>query len=189
MSETETVPAQAMHRPTEKVDMFRYLRHGLSISAPDALRRAMEAYWLLIADFHGFVEDFEGIDGRESYLYGLKLRMIERLFEADQIASGREPLDRLHHLALGLELGASSIVGLSGSDIAELLAGPGSLDDQVTEMQVFGRTLTRKLLGGALGPFDAQGERFILRLLQRWSVIGQRRQQDIQFLVDLLKVP
>jgi hypothetical protein len=172
----------------EDVQAVPFLRRGLGLASADALRRLMEAYWFFVTDLQNLREDIEGIDGRREYLLGLKIRLAERLYEMDQLLGGREALDGIHHLALALQLGASTVAGLSGPDLLGMVrTAQGPLEDEVQMTRGVCEAITSTLPGKVHGPFDAQGERYMLRLLQRWFSIAKTRNEPLSFIKEYLR--
>jgi hypothetical protein len=181
-------PFDCRREAADRLEAIPYLRRGLVQAAPDALRRTMEAYWFLITDFQNLLEDVDGVDGREAYLTGLKIRLAERLYEADQIVGGREAADRIHYLALAFETGATSVCALSGKELMDTVVDSHEgIEAEVERMRDIGRRITRSLPGAVHGPFDAQGERYMLRLLQRWSRLAQGRGETLDFVAEYLR--
>ncbi len=170
--------------------MMSRLRSGLAEYSPRALQSLMEGYWRLVTDVQALAEDVRGVDGRQDYLSSLKGRILERLYSLDELLSGSNHTQPIHHLALTLESGLAGLSGTSGSELIDVFYGSGSkrmLEVEVENITAF----LHDLLEGTPGKIEEAGGNtgaaYVLRILQRWTALCTATNLNSQFLTDLLK--
>jgi hypothetical protein len=154
---------------------------------PDAVARLMRLYWRLATYFQTICEDLDGVQGRAPYLANLKLRLVETAYDLDELIDGSRAVTKVHQLALSFEHG-SPLLGLDGAGVAHLvLSSTEGAETEARRLKGLAEDVLAATPGALVSPLTRGGQRFVLRMLRRWSEISAATGEDLSFLRTALR--
>jgi hypothetical protein len=151
------------------------------------LRGAVELYWTALADFQNVLEDINGADGRQEYVWGLRLKLLIELHRMDAALGGHPTAMPGHMVAFVLDQGAPRL-GLSAKEV-QIAVQMDSSDNDLRLLAALGDFVEQVLarLPGRIPPAQSpNGQREVIRAMQAWSKIATARVEDLQFLAERL---
>ena len=157
-----------------------YLSKGILSMQGDDINALLHFYWRVLHKLQVLMEDLEGSDQREHYIIALKISLLERLYENEEILAQRASVRDVHTLALALELGMPNMVDTGGLELMQFLF-EGDAGDYANAMQL-GNEIVAAIPGTLFKPFESAGQGLTLKMLRDWTRLAEVFETDIDFL-------
>lgn len=162
---------------------------GTLVSVPN-LTSAIELYWLGMVHVQNIIEDIQGADGRFGYLFGLRFKLVEVAQEMDDLLGASRPAATSQERWIAASDRGLPNLGINREMLMQSLAMDDvelSFDALQMQMLAFAERLIAMLPGVLPDAQGPQGQRHVLKAMQRWNAAAMACGEDVAFLQGRLQ--
>lgn len=171
----------------QEARLFPCAVSGRGLAPARAVQAWATAAWLLSVEGRAYLEDLEGGADQPDLREVVRLRLLELLFDIDEVLAGHAPAADGHQLALALEYGLQHVGELPGPTLAAIFTQAEEIVTIDRGIEALWERLCAEFPGELPNPLVASGQRAILRALRAWNKLCAAARSDASFLEPLLK--